>query len=86
MLYLNVPSNKLRSWDITLRLFRSFFSPTFFISTSSIVILPLRASISLPIDNAIVLFPLPVRPTMPTFSPGFISNDILLSRMSVSGL
>ena len=56
------------------------------ISSLSIKILPFFGSIILDKDNTILLFPLPVLPTIPILSPGFISKFTFFNINGVSGL
>ena len=55
-------------------------------SMPSMKILPDQPSMILSKPNIIVLLPLPVRPTMPTFSPGRIVKFILLRTFYSYGL
>ena len=86
ILNLRVPVNRVGSWGITVMHERRYAKSTDRIFTPSMKIWPSSISTILPIARQIVLFPAPVRPTTPIFSPGYISKDKLLSTISVVGL
>ena len=67
-------------------LFLNSFIGTVEISSPSMQILPLIISTILLNERQIVLFPAPVRPTIPIFSPGFTSKVNPLKTVSVVGL
>jgi len=65
---------------------RSFYKLKVEISVPSINILPEEAYKILKRPNIKELFPLPVRPTMPTLSPGFITRFKFLRTSPSYGL
>jgi hypothetical protein len=85
-LNLRVFSNKDESCGMIVILSLRSARPTVDISTPSISMLPLNFSIILHRANQIVLFPAPVLPTIPTFSPDSIVTFKFLSTTCVSGL
>jgi hypothetical protein len=68
-LNLNVPVNIVGSWGITVILCLNSDNGIDWISIPSINIDPSKISTILDIARQIVLFPAPVLPTMPIFSP-----------------
>jgi hypothetical protein len=74
------------SWGIIVKLCLNNSKPIWLISISSIYILPSDASNIRKIHSNKVDFPLPVCPTTPIFSPGFISKLIFFKIKGVSGL
>ena len=74
-----VPVNIVGSYGMTVILFLNSSNGTSWISIPSMTILPSKISTILDIDKQIVLFPAPVLPTIPIFSPGLTLNDNFLS-------
>ena len=71
---------------MTVILLLSSFNGSSAILAPSILIVPLAISTILLKDKQIVLFPAPVRPTTPTFSPFFTSKVRFFKITSVLGL
>ena len=82
---LRVPSIKVGSCGIIVIILLNKDKPTFDISTSSIKIFPLVASIILNKQRHKVLFPLPVLPTIQILSFGLINKFISFKTIFVSG-
>ena len=80
---LKVPSINFGSWGIKDILSLNNFKSILDISTSSINIFPLEASKIRNNAKHKVVFPLPVLPTIPIFSPGFIVQFIFFKTKSV---
>ena len=83
---LSVPVNKKWSCRMMLIFERSCYKLKVEISIPSITILPEEASRILKRPNIMELFPLPVRPTMPTLSPGLITRFKFLRTSPSYGL
>mmetsp|Transcript_45426 Transcript_45426/g.53191 ORF Transcript_45426/g.53191 Transcript_45426/m.53191 type:complete len:288 (+) Transcript_45426:449-1312(+) len=68
------PLKRVGDCGITDMFFRTLCKPTLAISTPSMKIVPCSASSNRKRVCTMVLFPLPVRPTMPTLDPGGMAN------------
>lgn len=86
MLLLTVPSKRTGSCGMIPNLDLRSCSPRVLISIPSMIIFPPDGSTSLNKTWINVDFPLPVRPTTPTFSPPLMSRVIPLSTSGVFGL
>ena len=84
ILILNEPENKTGSCGIIVNLCLNEWRPIVFISISSINILPVLCSNNRNKPSDKLLFPAPVLPTIPIFSPALISAQILLRTLSNS--
>ena len=84
-LNLRVPVKSVGSWGIRVILLLIRLSGSVAISTPSMSICPLSTSMILLMARLIVLFPAPVRPTTPIFSPGRTSKLRSLRTVSVFG-
>ncbi len=80
----SVPVNRTGSCGIIVSFLRSLCRPTFLISTLSIKIAPWLDSRIRNRPSVRELFPVPVRPTIPIFSPGSITQERSLSTKSRS--
>ena len=83
---LKVPSINVGSCGIIVKFCLNISNPILLISMSSINIFPLSASNNLNKHRHSVDFPLPVRPTTPIFSFGFISKFKFFKTNGVFGL
>lgn len=85
-LNLKEPVKRVGSYGMTVTLFLSSMSGTLEMSTPSINMVPEKSSIILLRASPTVVFPAPVLPTIPTFSPDFTSKERFLRAKSVYGL
>lgn len=76
ILLLTVPWNRTGSWGMMPKRDLRSWSPNLQMSTPSIMMVPAEGSTSLKKTCIRVDFPLPVRPTMPIFSPPLILREI----------
>ena len=86
ILNLRVPVNRTGSYGITVIRFLSSWIGTSAMSMPSSIILPENNSTILEIEMAMVLFPAPVLPTTPIFSPALTSKVRSCRTSSVVGL